>query len=107
MGSFAPDRALLNPHFEAYKLINDDDDADVERSPPPQQVPHALPGPAFDLADLYSPATARAPALGFKEVQDRMRHAHFVPGTDGNAAYVDRNRFMVLIVFDQVSRLAR
>ncbi|PWN90110.1 hypothetical protein FA10DRAFT_301392 [Acaromyces ingoldii] len=90
--AFAAKRALLNPRFEAYRLI-DDDDGDASSRVVEQSFP--LPGSTFS-----SSSSAAAP-LGYKELKDRSRHPHLAAGARPNqAAYIDGNGFVVLVTFE-------
>ncbi|GJE97156.1 NudC domain-containing protein [Phanerochaete sordida] len=83
MPSFEPERSLLNPRFEGYKLDAIDQDAVVTRF----SLPYTL--------NQSSPA-GKTP-LSFQEVQSRIRHNHLVVGPDGNVVYVDHQLRVVAV----------
>ena len=105
--SFPVDHGRLNPHFEAYRLIQEDEDGDSG-----SVSHHSLPLPSqpLPLADIYdfglNHGTQRS-TLGFKETKQRASHRFLVPAngtssspTDGPvAAYIDQNGFVVLLAF--------
>ncbi|GAC99314.1 hypothetical protein PHSY_006915 [Pseudozyma hubeiensis SY62] len=103
--SFKVDQALLNPRFEAYKLVQDDPTCSSIRS-------HTLPSRPPRLVDLYQSRHVRQDGnltftgLGYKETKERALHQVLVPaagtreGDDPFAAYVDANGFVVALTFD-------
>jgi hypothetical protein len=89
MDPFIPNRSLLNPKFEGYRL----DPVSQEAS-----VAH------YDL--VYQPTQAtvsgRSP-LSFQEVQSRITHNHVAVAPEGGRAlYVDAEFRVVLITVDLV-----
>ncbi|KAJ9476589.1 CS domain-containing protein [Pseudozyma hubeiensis] len=103
--SLKVDQALLNPRFEAYKLVQDDPSCSSIRS-------HTLPSRPPRLTDLYRSHHAKRDGnltfsgLGYKETKERALHQVLVPtagtreGDDPFAAYVDANGFVVALTFD-------
>lgn len=91
MLTFEPNRALLNPKFEGYKLDPIDQQNVLSRFP----LEHPV---------TQSSAAGRSP-LSFQEVQSRIRHNHLAvgPGANGRAAYVDQESQVVLVNWDDVS----
>ena len=89
MPTFEPERSLLNPKFEGYKLdaINQDDVV----------VRYALP---YTL-NQSSPA-GRSP-LSFQEVHSRIRHNHLALGPGGRSVYVDHDLKVIAVDIDTVS----
>lgn len=91
---FVPNKALLNPKFEGYKLDPLDSDTCV--------LSFALPGEGATQStvrssQLYSQSS-------FKEVRNRIRHNHLSPAFVGtNAGYIDKNGTFVIITYDLVS----
>lgn len=89
MSSFTPNRALLNPKFEGYKLEVISQEDSVMR---------------FGLQ--YRPTqvanSGRSP-LSFKEVQSRITHNHLAMANDsGRCLYVDSEHRVILIDFTNV-----
>ncbi|KAI0345806.1 hypothetical protein BDW22DRAFT_1324567 [Trametopsis cervina] len=87
MSVFEPNKSLLNPKFEGYKLDAIDQDAVLTRF----KLEHPL---------TQSSAAGKSP-LSFQEVQSRIRHNHIAVGPDGVAAYVDSDMKVVKITWDQ------
>lgn len=94
---FVPNKALLNPKFEGYKLDPLDSDSCV--------FEYALPGEGAtqstvrSTAQLYSQPT-------FQEVRNRIRHNHLSPArVGGQTGYIDKSGTFVIAAFDFVSRL--
>lgn len=85
---FTPDRTLLNPKFESYKL---------QPSAPSATSLYALPSPGLHLRPL--PDHAR---LSYAEVQERVRHNHLSAGTAGEVVYVNGELQVVAIELDEV-----
>lgn len=90
--AFEAKRALLNPRFEAYRLIDDNDEDASSRA-----VEHSFPLPG----STFSSSSSAAAPLGYKELKDRSRHPHLAAGARPNqAAYIDGNGFVVLVTFE-------
>ena len=87
--AFEPNKSLLNPKFEGYKLDAIDQDQVLTRF----KLEHPL---------SQSSAAGRSP-LSFQEVQSRIRHNHLVVGPDGRAVYVDAEMRVVSMTWDEVS----
>lgn len=84
--TFRPDKSLLNPHFEAYKLDVSEYNSKVYRLP--------------------SPASYQSDVLGFQELKDRHNQPKLVPGSiPGQLAYIDNAGFVVLIVINKVRQM--
>jgi hypothetical protein len=91
MYDFKPDKALLNPKFEGYKLDPVEQDELVSRFPllyqPSQSIVSATKAP-----------------LSFPEVQSRITHNHLIVSPDGSrAVYVDSEYRIISIDFTTVS----
>ncbi|GAA5926175.1 hypothetical protein JCM3775_005223 [Rhodotorula graminis] len=82
--SFQANHALLNPHFESYKLAQ----------PPHPPTSHPLPAP-FRLAAL--PDHAR---LSYNEVAARARHNHLAAGQRGDLVFVDGEGQLTALTLD-------
>lgn len=92
---FVPDKALLNPKFEGYKL--DPLESDVHVSS------YSLPGDGATQSTISSKQHS-----SFKEVQNRIRHNHLYPTSIGNqAGYVDRSGAFIIICYDFVGVIGR
>jgi hypothetical protein len=99
MPSFTPNRSLLNPKFEGYRLDPIVQEGSVTR---------------HDLQFKLSQATvsARSP-LSMQEVQSRITHNHLAvaPCLDGNAnrraLYVDAELRVIVVDVDSVSQLSQ
>lgn len=89
MPTFDPNRALLNPKFEGYKLNAIDQDDVLARFP----LPHAV----------SQSTTAGKSPLSFQEVQSRIRHNHLALGSEGRSAYIDSKLRVIEIVVGTVS----
>ncbi|KAL8283338.1 hypothetical protein RQP46_005748 [Phenoliferia psychrophenolica] len=87
---FTPDRALLNPKFESYKL---------QPAAASATSLYALPSPGLHLRPL--PDHAR---LSYAEVQERVRHNHLSLGLGGEAVYVNGELQVIAIQLDQTSK---
>ncbi|EIW70824.1 hypothetical protein TREMEDRAFT_29211 [Tremella mesenterica DSM 1558] len=74
--SFPPNRALLYPQFETYRLDSIDSSTDTSSFP--------LPGPATQSRVGY-----HANHLSFKEVRSRISWDHLSIGPEGRGVYVD------------------
>lgn len=87
--SFKVDRALLNSHFEAYKL---DTSPHGEKS-------CRLPS----RASFHT--TSDSTLLGYKQLKDIHNAQRLVPGSRrGHAAYIDAAGFVMLVVLSKTSR---
>ena len=89
MSSFIPNRALLNPKFEGYKLEVISQEDSVTR--------FGLQYRASQVAN-----SGRSP-LSFKEVQSRITHNHLAIAYESNRClYVDSEHRVVLVEFSNV-----
>ncbi|EKM79453.1 hypothetical protein AGABI1DRAFT_59080 [Agaricus bisporus var. burnettii JB137-S8] len=85
---FHPDKALLNPKFEGYKLHIIPQDESIFRFP----LVHRPSQTAI---------SGKVP-LTFQEVQSRITHNHLtVQGESGRAVYIDADHNLILIQLDQ------
>jgi len=87
--SFQANHALLNPHFESYKLAQ-------PRHPPtshPLAAPYRLPA---------LPDHAR---LSYNEVAARARHNHLAAGQAGELVFVDGDGHLTALTVDPKVRL--
>ncbi|KAF8517427.1 hypothetical protein BU17DRAFT_49856 [Hysterangium stoloniferum] len=83
MTKFTPNRSLLDPRFEGYKLS-------------------FTPSPALQYVLLpkhASQSRVGVSSLGFQQVASRVRHNHLAVG-DGNAMYVADDGSVVLVTID-------
>lgn len=89
MAPFDPERILLNPLFEGYKLdaINQEDV--LSRYPLPQAL-------------NQSTVAGRSP-LSFQEMQSRIRHNHIAISPASSAVYISADYEVVAIDADPVS----
>lgn len=89
---FAPDRALLRPQFEAYRLAPGD---------VPKQHTFALPTKAA--------APGNDASLGYKELKARAMHGALtiVPGDRAVCAYVDAEGYVTLAALDDALKIER
>ena len=85
---FEPDRALLNPKFEGYKLDAFDQDKVVTRFP-------------VNYHPSQTNVSGRSP-LSFQEVQSRIRHNHLTIGPHDKAIYVDSESRVISVDTDEV-----
>ena len=83
---FTPNRALLNPKFDGYKLDPLEHDEVIASYPL-----------AYPLSQITP--SAKSP-LTFQEMQSRIRHNHLTIGPDGNAVYVDAEMKVVALSID-------
>ncbi|GAA6008305.1 NudC domain-containing protein [Rhodotorula paludigena] len=82
--SFQPAHALLNPHFEHYKL-----------APPP------APPASFPLPTPFCPPSVPDHArLSYNEVAARARHNHLAAGHAGELVFVDRDGAVTALHLD-------
>jgi len=89
MSSFTPNRALLNPKFEGYKLEVISQEDSVTR--------FGLQYRASQVAN-----SGRSP-LSFKEVQSRITHNHLAIAYESNRClYIDSEHRVVLVDFSNV-----
>ena len=89
MSSFTPNRALLNPKFEGYKLevISQEDSV----------IRFGLQHRPTQVAN-----SGRSP-LSFKEVQSRITHNHLAMANDSSRClYVDSEHRVILVDFTNV-----
>jgi hypothetical protein len=90
MELFTPNRSLLNPKFEGYKLDPISQEATVTRY-------------NLDYRPTQKTISGRSP-LSFQEVQSRITHNHLAVATEGGRAlYVDAEFRVVLIDVDLAS----
>jgi hypothetical protein len=89
MAPFEPERSLLNPMFEGYKLDAMDQEKVITRYP----LPYTL---------NQSTVAGKSP-LSFQEVQSRIRHNHLVVGPNGRSVYVDSEMRVIAVDIDIVS----
>ncbi|KAI0044396.1 hypothetical protein FA95DRAFT_1562266 [Auriscalpium vulgare] len=90
MFSLHPNRDLLNPKFEGYKLEPISQEAAVAHHP-------------IQYRPSQATVSGRAP-LSFQEAQSRIRHNHLVIDTNANrAAYIDGELRVVLVHVDDAS----
>lgn len=88
MLSLRPDRHLLNPKFEGYKLD----------SLPEDVISHH----ALNCKPTQSSVSGRAP-LSFQEVQSRIRHNHLTVSPDSREAiYIDSDLKVVSVSLQEV-----
>lgn len=87
--SFTPNRTLLNPKFQSYKL-------DPPTRPDAVSLVR-LPLPGFRLRTF--PDHAR---LSYAEVQARARHNHLAVGQAGELVYFDADLSLIAVDFSQV-----
>lgn len=88
MLSLRPDRHLLNPKFEGYKL----------HSLPEDVVSHHV----LSYKPTQSSVSGRAP-LSFQEVQSRIRHNHLTVSPDSReAVYIDSDFKVVSVSLQEV-----
>lgn len=89
MPIFEPERSLLNPKFEGYKLdaINQEDV--LTRFPLEYTVSQSTPA-------------SKSP-LSFQEVHSRIRHNHLTVGPDGRTVYIDSDLKVIAIDLTPVS----
>ena len=91
MANFQPNRSLLNPSFEGYKLSALEQDAFVRRYPL-----------TFKPTQATVSGRTKSP-LSFEEVQSRITHNHLAVSSDGkNAIYVDKDLNVIGITIDAV-----
>ncbi|KAK7690085.1 hypothetical protein QCA50_006731 [Cerrena zonata] len=86
---FDPDRSLLNPKFEGYKLDALDQDKAVSRFP-------------VDYHASQTNASGRSP-LSFQEVQSRIRHNHLTISPNGKAVYIDAEFRVISVDTDEAT----
>jgi len=90
---FVPDKTLLNPKFEGYRLDPLESDAHVSSYP--------LPGDGATQSTISSRQYDAQPS--FKEVRNRIRHNHLYPAAVGNqAGYIDKSGAFIIICYDFV-----
>ena len=85
---FTPDRLLLNPKFESYKL---------QPASASATSLYALPSPGLHLRPLRDHAR-----LSYAEVQGRVRHNHLSAGRAGEVVYINGELEVVAIQLDEV-----
>jgi len=88
-----PDRALLYPQFETYRLHSIDADDDISSYP--------LPGSGA----TQSRVGYNHHHLSFKEVRDRIGWDHSGVGSGGRGAYVDKDWKVIGFQLDVGSRI--
>jgi hypothetical protein len=88
--SFQPNRQLLNPKFDGYKL-SPVSEADAVAS-------FQLPGSGISQSTVSSQSH-----LFFPEVQSRIRHNHLaIAQDDKSVCYIDKDGQVILITLDEV-----
>lgn len=93
--SFVPDRKLLNPKFEGYKLDPLDSDTCVSS--------FKLPDGGITQSTVSS---IRSSQPSFKEVQSRIRHNHISPSAlEDQSGYIDKNGNFIIAAYDFVSSI--
>ena len=93
MPLFSPNRSLLNPKFEGYKLDPISQEDAVVRHELPYKITQS------------TVSTSRSP-ISMQEVQSRITHNHLAMAGQGNRAlYVDAEFRVILIDIDEVSHL--
>lgn len=90
---FEPNRSLLNPKFEGYKLDALDQDKVVARYP-------------IDHHPSQTNVSGRSP-LSFQEVQSRIRHNHLTIGPNNTAVYVDSEFRLIGVDIEKVCTTSR
>ena len=91
MPVFEPEKSLLNPAFEGYKLDAIDQEETVARYP----LPYTL---------KQSTIAGKSP-LSFQEVQSMIRHNHLIVGPAGRSVYIDADLKVITIDLGAVSDL--
>lgn len=92
MSFFTPNRSLLNPKFEGYKLDLVSQEDAVARY-------------VLDHKATQATVSGKAP-LSFEEVQSRITHNHLAVSSDtGRMLYVDAELKLVVVDLDSVSPL--
>ncbi len=86
--TFEPNRSLLNPKFEGYKLDALNQEDIITR----YSLPHKL---------KQTAASGKSP-FSFQEVQSRIRHNHLIFAPNGRAVYVDAELRVIAVDFDDV-----
>ncbi|PSR74811.1 hypothetical protein PHLCEN_2v9525 [Hermanssonia centrifuga] len=86
--TFEPNRSLLNPKFEGYKLDALNQEDIITR----YSLPHKL---------KQTTASGKSP-FSFQEVQSRIRHNHLTFAPNGRAVYVDAELRVIAVDFDDV-----
>lgn len=93
--SFVPDRKLLNPKFEGYRLDPLDSDTCVSS--------FSLPDDGITQSTVSS---SRLSQPSFKEVQSRIRHNHISPSAvEDQSGYIDKNGNFIMVAYDFVSSI--
>jgi hypothetical protein len=94
MPAFTPDRSLLNPKFEGYRLNPVSQEDAVTR--------HEL-----DFKLTQATVSAGRSPLSMQEVQSRITHNHLAVATEsGRALYIDSELRVIVVDIDSVSLLA-
>ncbi|KAF8327023.1 uncharacterized protein EI90DRAFT_3156380 [Cantharellus anzutake] len=92
---FTPDKALINPKFEGYRLGSLDQDDCVSSFLLPR-------GGASQVTGSNSTHAGLHPQLSFKEVQDRIAFNHLSAGLDGvTLGYIDKDGMAILVRLGQ------
>jgi len=89
MPKLTPNRSLLNPNFEGYKLSH---------TPAPEIFYAPLPRPV-------NQARAGIGSLGFQKVASRVRHNHLAVGQNGQAMYITDGGQVTLIQVEDRSQV--
>ena len=92
--TFTPDRKLLQPLFNSYKLARTEDDIPASEST-------LIPTDARPRTELVSDPTR----LSYAEVQARAKHNRLSAGRDGAFYYIDEGLRVIRITVGEVSLL--
>lgn len=114
--AFPHNVALLNPHFEAYRLIVPPSQGETSaagtsswRLPSSASLTSltsvGLKNGTTDSDKNNSSSSKSSSVLGFKELKDRLDTPRLIPGSSPNQlAYIDDAGFVVLLVLDHDAR---
>ena len=89
---FTPNRSLINPKFDGYKLDPVKQDEIILKFPLPHKLSQVAP-------------SSKSP-LSFPEVQSRIRHNHLCIGPTGKAVYVDSDLKVIELGLGEVSLIS-
>jgi hypothetical protein len=88
--SFQPNRELLNPKFDGYKLF-------------PVSEADAVAGFQLPGSGISQSTVSSQSHLLFPEVQSRIRHNHLaIAQGDRSFCYIDKDGKVILITLDEV-----
>jgi hypothetical protein len=90
--TFTPDRKLLQPLFNSYKLAKTEDDS-------PASATTLIPTDARPKTELVTDPSR----LSYAEVQARAKHNRLSAGKDGAFYYVDEGLRVIRITVGEVS----